>query len=43
MKKYTTPVLEFEAIRQKENIYLEVGVDEIYNSSTNREDYDFDD
>ncbi len=42
MKKYISPTLEFEAIRQKENISLEVDINEIYGSSTATEnDYDY--
>ena len=42
MKKYIKPVLKFEAIRQKENISLEVEIDDIYNSSTATEnDYTY--
>ena len=43
MKKYTKPTAVFIALRQKENIsYEEIGIDEIYNSSSSSEkDYEY--
>lgn len=42
MKKYISPTLGFEAIRQKENISLEVDINDIYGSSTATDaDYDY--
>lgn len=42
MKKYISPALEFKAIKQKENISLEVDINDIYGSSTATDaDYDY--
>lgn len=42
MKKYISPALNFEKVLQKEKISLEVGIDDIYNSSSpNTDDYEY--